>query len=112
MYDDVDNDLLQLFEENNLELPANPFGAELRRRIEKERAGYSRIYWLLTALALIACIVATNFVIDGVTLLCGELTRVLQSAGEILLTPVGWSIAGVVALLSPALHRRVLSILS
>ena len=109
MRDDLDNDLLQLFEEKNLELPDYPFRAEFRRRIDKTRIGHSRMYWLLTALALAVCISLTSLVIDVVTLFCGELTRVLQSAVVIFTNPVGLSITAVVVLLSPVFYRRVIS---
>jgi len=109
MRDNLDNDLLQLFEEKNLELPDYPFCAEFRRRINKTRTGYNRMYWLLTALALAVCISLTSLVIDGVTLFCEELVRVLQSTVVIFTTPVGCSVAAAVALLSPVFYRRVLS---
>jgi len=100
MNDNLDNDLLQLFNENNPELPEEPFRAELRLRIEKARACQSRIYWILTALVLIACAAVSNFVIGGVTLLCGQLPRVLQSGVELFVNPAGLAVASVVALLS------------
>ena len=109
MRDDLDNDLLQLFEENNLELSDEPFGAELRRRIEKTRNVNNRMYWLLIALTLVVCISLTNFVISGVTLFCRELTNVLQSAGEIFATPAGWAAAVAAVLLSLVFYRRSLS---
>jgi len=112
MRDDLDSDLLKLFVEKNLELPEEPFRAELRLRIEKARTGYGRIYWLLTAFALAACVAVTNLVIDGVALLCGELAGVLQITGEFLVTPAGWAVVAAAALLSLAFQRRVLSLLT
>ena len=108
MRDELDNDLQRLFEENSPELPEDPFRAELLRRIEKTRAGYSRIYWLLTTLILAVCASLANFVLDGVMLLCGELTRVLQIGWELLATPTGLAVASAVTLLSLAFRRRVL----
>jgi len=90
MREELDNDLLKLFEEEKPELPEEPFRAELRLRIEKARVGYSRMYWLLTALALTACAAVTSFIVDGVMLFCGEMSRVLQSTGEFLVIPAGW----------------------
>ena len=89
MRDGLDGDLLQLFEEKNSELPEEPFRAELRLRIEKTRIGYGRIYWIFTAIALAVCAAVSDLVIDGVTLFCGELNRVLQIAGELFVVPVG-----------------------
>jgi len=109
MRDDLDNDLQRLFEEENLELPAEHFQAELRRRIEKARIVRSRVYWLLITLMLAACAALSTFIIDGVTLFCGELTRVLQIAGEFLATPAGWAAVAATALLSSLFSRRVLS---
>ena len=109
MRDELDNDLQRLFEENSPELPEEPFRAEMLRRIEKTRTGYNRVYWLLTTLILAVCATLANFVIDGVMLLCDELTRVLQIGGELLTTPAGLAVASAVALLSLALRRRVLS---
>jgi len=109
MREDMDNELLQLFEEENKELSEEPFLAELRMRIKKARGGYVRIYWLATALLLAACAAVSNFVIYGVTLFCDELSRVLQSAGALLITPVGvesftipasWVVVTAVALFS------------
>ena len=100
MNDNIDSDLLQLFEEINLELPEVPFCAELRQRIKKARAGQSRMYWIFTALVLVASAVVSNFVSDGVSLLCGELTHVLRSGVELLITPAGLAVASVVALIS------------
>jgi len=111
MRDDLDNDLLQLFEEKSPELPEEPFRAELRLRIEKARAGYGRIYWLLTVLALAVCAAVSGFIIDGVTLFCGELNRVLQSSGELLTSPIGWAVVASAALLSLLFRRRFLSML-
>jgi hypothetical protein len=132
MRDDIDGDLLQMFEKKNLELPEEPFRAELRRRIEKARIGCSRMYWLLTTLALAACAALAPFVIDGVTFVCmesinffirfnltyggsvsslfGELARVLQITGAFIATPAGWVVAAAAALLSMAFTRRVFSI--
>jgi len=111
MRDDLDNDLLQLFEEKNLELPEEPFRAELRLRIETARIGYRRIYWLLSALTLAACVAVSNFVINGASLFSMELNRVLQSSGELLAAPAGLAVVAAVALLSLVFSRRVLSTL-
>ena len=111
MRDDLDSDLLRLFEEKNVELPEDPFRAELRQRIEKARIGQGRIYWLFTALALAACAAATNFVIDGVTLFCLELSRVLQTAGAFLAAPAGLTVVSAVVLLSLLFNRYVLSLI-
>jgi len=100
MNDNLDNDLLQLFNDNNPELPEEPFSAELRLRIEKARSGQRRMYWILSALVLAACAAVSNFVIGGVALLCGELIRILQSTGELLVNPAGLAVASAVALLS------------
>ena len=100
MNDNLDNDLLQLFNENSPELPEEPFRAELRLRIEKARSGQSRMYWILTALVLAACAAVSNFVIGGVTLLCGELTRILQSGVELFVNPAGLAVVSAVALIS------------
>jgi hypothetical protein len=108
MRDDLDGDLLQLFEEKNPELPEEPFRAGLRRRIEKARTARNRAYWLSIALVLAACAALANFIIDGVTLLCGELTSVLQIAGEFLTTPAGLTVVAAAALLSLVFQRRVL----
>ena len=110
MRDDLDKDLQGLFEEENPELPAEPFQAELRRRIEKARTARSLAYWLLITLALAACAALTNFVIGGVALFCGELARVLQIAGEFLATPAGWAAAAAAALIPLVFQRRVLAI--
>jgi len=118
MRDDLDKDLLQMFEEKNLELPEEPFRAELRLRIEKARIGYDRVYWILTALALAACAAAANFVIGGVSLFLGELNRVLQNADKLLAAPIGFEFLAVpagfvvvaaAALISLLFRRRVLS---
>ena len=100
MNDNLDNDLLQLFSDNNPELPEEPFRAELRLRVKKARNSQSRMYWILTALVLAGCAAVSNFVIDGVTLLCGELPRVLQSVGELLAKPASLAVASAVALIS------------
>jgi hypothetical protein len=132
MIDNPDSDLLKLFEEKNLELPEEPFRAELRRRIEKARAGYGRMYWFLTALALAVCAASATFVIDGITFACmesirfiirfniaydsglssvfSELSRVTQIILGFLATPTGWAVAAGAALLPLAFQRRVLSI--
>jgi len=109
MHDDLDNDLQRLFEDKNLELPAEPFQSELRLRIEKARTARSRVYWFLIALALAACAALTNFVIGGVALFCGELIRILRIAEEFLVTPAGWATVAAAALLSQAFKRRTLS---
>ena len=108
MRDELDGDLLQLFEEKNLELPDEPFRAELRLRIEKSRIGYSRIYWILTALVLAVCAVLTPLVINRVSLLCVELAGGLQYVAKFLATPAGWAVLAAATLLPFAFSRRVL----
>ena len=106
MQNDWDKDLAQLFQEELPELPEEPFVGELLRRVGKERSRYQRIRWLLTALVMAGCVVATPYVIDMVVLFCDWLTRVMEISMEFFITPVGCGVM-VACVLLTQLFRHV-----
>ena len=106
MQNDGDKDLAQLFQEELPELPEEPFVGELLRRVEKARSRYHRIRWLLTALVLAVCAVATPYVVGMVVLFCDWLTRVMEISVEFFITPVGCGVM-IACVLLAQLFRHV-----
>ena len=103
---DLDPALAARFRGEHAHLPAEPFVGATLRRVAVERARSATLRRVLQAVALVAVLAASPWLIEASTLLSAALDKGFAQVSGWLATPAGMAIAGVVAAAIFALRYR------
>ena len=93
MQEDIDNDLLELFQRCDRKLPAEPFLTDTQRHIESIRFRRTFVRRFLQFLGIIGIALASPWLIEGSVLLSSGLDFVFAEAARLLGTRLGTLVA-------------------